>query len=124
MLGSHLLALADINLKSGAYQEAADNALKIPQVVPDADRGQAYLDAARVLARLVVRTGADPKLAQADRDRMTRNYLGRTIVLLREAIDINAKVAELIKQDPDLKALESRPEFQTMMNTLVNLGSR
>ena len=57
---------------------------------------------------------------QADRDRLTRNYLGRTIVLLREAIDSSPTLADQIKTDPDIKPLESRPEFHTIMNTLVN----
>jgi serine/threonine protein kinase len=122
LLGSHLQALAELNLKLGAYQEAADTALKIPQVVPDAARGQAYFDAARVLARLVARASTDEKLAPADRDRLTRNSLGRTIVLLREAVDADHKFAARIKQDPDIKALDSRPEFATMMNTLVDLA--
>ena len=119
LLGKHLLELAGLNVKLGVYPEAADNALKVPQVVPDADRGQAYFDAARILARLVIRAGGDDRLAQADRDRLTRQYLGRTVVLLREAIDTNAKLADRIKTDPDIKALESRPDFQAIMNTLV-----
>jgi serine/threonine protein kinase len=122
LLGKQLLDLAGLNLELGLYPEAADSALKVPQAVPDADRGQAYLDAARILARLVIRAGADERLAQADRDRLTRQYLGRTVVLLREAIDANPKLADRIKKDPEFKALESRPEYQTMMNTLVNLG--
>ena len=61
------------------------------------------------------------KLAQAERDRLTRSYLGRTVVLLREVIDTDPKLAEQIKTDADIKLLQSRPEFQTMMNTLVNV---
>ena len=122
LLGGHLLALAEVSLDLGAYPEAADAALKLPQAVPGAARGQAYFDAARILARSVVRAGADEKLAKADRDRLARQYLGRTIVLLREAIDTDPKLADRIKKDPEFKALESRPEYQTMMNTLVDLG--
>ena len=122
MLGSHLLALVEIHLTLGAYQDAVDLVLKMPPAVPDAARGQAYFDAARILARLVTRVSTDEKLAPADRDRLTRNSLGRTIVLLREAIDTDPKFAARIKQDPDIKALASRPEFATMMNTLVDLG--
>ncbi len=123
LLGSHLNALVEVNLNLGAFQEAADTAFKMPQVVPDAARGQAYFDAARILARLVTRASTDEKLTPANRGRLTRNSLGRTIVLLREAIDADPKFAARIKQDPDIKALESRPEFETMMNTLVDLAS-
>ena len=66
--------------------------------------------------------GGDPKLSQADRDRLTRNYVGRTVVFLREAIDTNPKLADQIKADADIKLLESRPEFQAIMSALVNLS--
>ncbi len=122
LLGSEILELAQINLKTGAYKEAAVLALELPNVVPSSSRDQACFDAARVLARLVTQANADPKLAEAPRKELTRNYLGRTIVLLREAIDTNPKLADQVKTDPDIKALESRPEFQTIMNTLVNTG--
>ena len=122
LLGGLLLELAEVNLKRGAYPEAADDALRVPRAVPDAGRGEACLDAARILARLVALVGADPKLVPADRDRLIRPYLGRSIVLLREAIDSNPKMAGRIKDDPAIKVLESRPEFKTMMNSLVDLG--
>ena len=53
--------------------------------------------------------------------RPTRGYLGRTAVLLREVIDTDPKLAEQIKTDADIKLLQLRPEFQTIMNTLVNI---
>ncbi len=122
LLGGHMLELAEVNLKRGAYQEAADEAVRVPRAVPESGRGEACLDAARVLARLVGLVGADPKLVPADRDRLIRPYLRRSIVLLHEAIDSNPKLAGRLKDDPALKALESRPEFKTMMNSLVDLG--
>jgi serine/threonine protein kinase/Tfp pilus assembly protein PilF len=122
LLGSHLIELARVNLKLGAYQEAADDALEVPHIASLARRGQSCLDAARVLARLVVQVGGDMKLAQAERDRLARNYLGRTIVLLRDAVDSKATLGDQIRRDPDIKLLESRPEFQTIMNTLVDLA--
>ena len=42
--------------------------------------------------------------------------------MLREAIDTDPKLADRIKKAPEFKALESRPEYQAMMNTLVDLG--
>ena len=90
--------------------------------MPDAGRGEACLDAARILARIVVLVGADPRLVPADRERLTRPYLGRSIVLLREAIDSNPRMAGRIKDDPAIKALDSWAEFKTMMNSLVDLG--
>jgi eukaryotic-like serine/threonine-protein kinase len=118
-LASHLAELADVNRKLGAYDEAIRMALEVPKVVPLSGRAPACYEAARVLARLVTQVGADPKIAAADRDRMTRNYLSRTVVLLREAMDASPEVAEQIKSNPDIKALESRPQFQTFMSNLV-----
>ena len=122
LLGSHLLDLAQVNLQVGAYKEAAANALELPNVVPTSARDQGCFDAARVLARLVTLVAADTQVSQTDREQLTRSYLGRTIVLLRDAIDTNPKFSERIKADADIKALESRPEFQAIMNTLVNTG--
>ena len=66
---------------------------------------------AKILARLVAQVSSHPKVVPANRDRLTRNYLGRTIVLLREAIDTDPKLADQMKSDTDIKRLESRPEF-------------
>jgi eukaryotic-like serine/threonine-protein kinase len=122
LLGEHFIELAKLNLKLGAYDEAARLALDVPKTVPVSKRAQACFDSARILARLLTQVGGDGKLGQTDRDRVTQNYLGRTIVLLREAIDSTPTLAEQIKADPDIKPLESRPEFRMIMNTLVNLG--
>ena len=52
---------------------------------------------------------------------MTRNYLSRTVVLLREAMDAGPEIAEQIKSNADIKALESRPQFQTFMSSLAEV---
>ena len=118
-LAGHLTELADVNRELGAYDEAARLALEVPRTVPLSSRAPACYDAAQVLARLVTQVGADPKLTAADRDRMTRNYLSRTVVLLREAMDGGPEIAEQIKSSADIKALESRPQFQTFMSSLA-----
>ena len=121
-LGAGLVTLATIDLKLGAYEEAANSALELPKAVAARSRGQACFDAARILARLITSVDDDVKRAQAERDRLTHAYLGRTVVLLREAIDTDSKLAGLIKTNADIRLLESRPAFRTMMGTLVNLG--
>jgi eukaryotic-like serine/threonine-protein kinase len=122
LLGSHLLELAQINLKLGAYKQAAANALELPTAVHASARDQGCFDAARILARLVTKVGTDGKLTSDERQQLTRHYLGRTVVLLREAVDTNPKLADQIKTDVDIKILQSHPEFQAIMNTLVNIG--
>jgi hypothetical protein len=121
-LASHLVDLATIHQRLGAYDEAYRLALEVPRTVPIAARPEACYDAAQVLARLVVHVDADQKLPQSEHDRLTRHCLARTVVLLREAIDAGPKLAEQIKGDPDIKALETRPRFRTIMNSLVELG--
>jgi serine/threonine protein kinase len=118
LLGGHLIALATIELKMGAFEESAANALELPKIVPASDRGQACLDAARILAQVVAQVQANTKLPETERSRLIRIYLGRTIVLVSEAIDGSPKRSDEIKKDPHIKALESRPEFQTIMNAL------
>jgi hypothetical protein len=97
-------------------------ATRIPRAVPESGRGQAYFDAARLLARLVGLVGANPRLVPADRERLIRPYLGHSIVMLREALDLSPRIAARIKDEPAFKALESRPEFRTMMSALVDVG--
>jgi serine/threonine protein kinase len=122
LLGEHLIELAKVDLKLGAYDDAAKLALDLPRTVPGSNRAEACCDSARILARLVTLASNDAKLPQADRDRLTRTYLGRTVVLLREAIDANPTLAAGIKDDPDIKQLESQSDFKTIMNALVTLG--
>ncbi len=121
LLGRHLIALAKIDLKLGAYQEAATNAIELPKTVPASERGQACLDAARILAQVIAQVEANTKLPETERTRLTRNYLGRTIVLVTEAIDGSPKRSNEVKKDPYIKALESRPEFLTIMNALESV---
>jgi tetratricopeptide (TPR) repeat protein len=113
---------AGVNLRRGADQEAADDALRAPRVAAESGRGEAYLGAARILARLVGRVGADPGLVPADRERRIRPYLGHAIVLVREALDSDPKLAARIKEDADLKTLGSRPEFKTTLSALIDPG--
>ena len=120
LLGEHMLDLAKIHLKLGEYDEAAKLALDLPRTVRPSRRAQACYDAALVLARVVTQVGRRPKLPQPGRDRSSRNYLSRAVVLLREAIDASPKLAEKVKADPDIQALKSRPEFQSLMNILVD----
>jgi serine/threonine protein kinase/Flp pilus assembly protein TadD len=120
-LASHLANLADVNRKLGGYDESLRLALEVPKTVPLSSRAPACYEAAQILARLVTQVGADPKVSIADRERMTRNYLSRTVVLLREAMDASPEIAAQIKSNSDIKALESRPQFQTFMSNLVEV---
>jgi hypothetical protein len=102
--------------KLGVFQEAAASGLELPKIVSAPERSQACLDAARILAQVVAQVEAITKLPETERSRLARQYLGRTIVLVTEARDGSPKRSEEIKQDPHLKALESRPEFRTVVD--------
>ncbi len=121
LLGAHQIDQADLSIKLSAYEQAARVALEIPKSVPASNRVEGCFDAARILARTVTKLSNDEKIAQAERVRLTQSYLGRTAILLREVIDSDPKLAEQIKTDADIKILQSRPEFRTIMNTLVNV---
>jgi eukaryotic-like serine/threonine-protein kinase len=122
LVGEHQIELAKVNLKLRAYDEGAQLALEVPRTVPGSKRAQACFDTARTLARLVTLASNDAKLATTERDRLTRTYLGRTVVLLREAIDTSPTLAIQMKSDPDIRQLEARPEFKAVMITLVDLS--
>ncbi len=122
LLGSHLLALSQVNLELSDYTEASAVALELPAAVPIAARGQACLDSARILAKLVAKAVTDGKLTKDNRDRLVRGQIGRAVVLLREAIDANPKLADTLKADPDFKPLEAHEEYQAIMSTLVGVA--
>ena len=118
-MAGHRIALADVNRKLGAYADAARQALEAPKVAPAAGRAEVCLDTARALARLVAQVGNDVNLPEAERDHLTKSYLTRTVVLLRDAVDADPKLSDPIRDDPDIKVLRSRPEFEAILNSLV-----
>jgi tetratricopeptide (TPR) repeat protein len=120
MLAGHLRLLAEVCSVLGAYDDAVRAAVDLPKYAPQ--QGQGFLDAARILARCVSQAQSDRNLTPARRDEIAQRCLGRTIVMLREAIDANAKLAEPMKTDPIFKELRERPEFQSMLSSVVDLG--
>jgi len=119
-LTDHLSGFADLCLTLGDYDAAMQAAVDLAKAAPDS--GQGCLDAARILARAARGIQADAKLASSRKDKLGRKFLGRTVVMLREAIDVNTNLAESIKNDPVFKELRDHPEFQTMLSSLVELG--
>ncbi len=120
-LCQYLIALAGVDLKLGAFEDSAASALEAPKVVSASDRGEACLEAARIVAQLVAQVEGNTKLPETERSRLAHSYLGRVIVLVSEAIDGSPKRRDAVKKDPDIKALVSRPEFQTIMNDLESV---
>ena len=119
-LVEHLTDLADTCTKLADYDAAVQAAIDLAKAAPDPGRG--HYEAAKILARSAAAIQGDAKLASARKEELTRKCLGRTVVMLREAIDANTKLADRIKAEPVFKQLLDRPEFQTMLNSLVDLG--
>ncbi len=119
-LAGHLTGLADVCLTLGDYERVLQSAVELAKATPDS--GQGCFDAAKLLALGASRLQSDAKLAPPRRDELGRKFLGRTLVLLREAVDANTKLANLIKNAPVFKELRDRPEFQIMLSNLVDLG--
>jgi tetratricopeptide (TPR) repeat protein len=112
MLAGHLRLLADTCLVLGAYDDAMRAVVDLPKYVPQ--QGQGYFDAAKILARCVNQVENDDNLTPARRDEISRKYLGRTVVMLREALDSDPKLSESMKADPGLKGLFDRPEVKEL----------
>ena len=104
-LGEHLAELAGIHMKLGNYDDAGRLALELSKTVPNSTRAQACLDAARILARLLARVNDDARLAQGDRGRLTRTYIGHTVGLLHEAIVRDPELLDRVVTDPVFEKL-------------------
>ena len=120
MLAGHFDVLASTCLKLHAYEDAIRAAIEIPKAAPTAERS--YLDAAKLLARCVAAANDDRQLDRVRREEIGRKCSGRIAILLREAIDSNPKLGERIKSDPELSPILAKPEFQSLLGSLVNLG--
>jgi eukaryotic-like serine/threonine-protein kinase len=121
LLGSQLIQLARIELKIVAYGDAAATAVEIPGALPASERSRGCLDAARILAKVSAQARADANLKPSERDELGGKYLPRTIVLLREAIDGEPGLGERIKTEKEFSEIRLRPEFTTMLNSLVDV---
>ena len=120
MLAGHLGVLANICLKLRAYDDAIRAAIDLAKAAPASEQGS--LDAAKLLAGCVAVANADRQLDRPRREEIGRKCSGRIAILLREAIDSNPKLGERIKSDPELAPILARPEFQSLLGSLVNLG--
>ena len=68
----------------------------------------------------MTQVNADTKLAEAPRKELTRNYLGRTIVLLREAIDAEPRLPAGVDTDPAFETIRTHPVFNTLIERHTN----
>jgi serine/threonine protein kinase/tetratricopeptide (TPR) repeat protein len=119
-LRGHFGILAKICLELHAYDDAMRAAVEMSKV-PSAS-GQGYVDAAKLLAHDMAVANQDAQLDPPRREQIGRQCSGRIAILLRQALDANAKLAEKIKSDPELSPILARPEFQNLLGNLVNPG--
>jgi serine/threonine protein kinase len=109
--------LAQVELSLGDYPGLRDAAAELAQAAPRSPETQ--FDAARLLARGVLKLQGDAKVSAAHKDDLGRECLGRVVVMLRQAVDLDAKLAETIPTDPVFKELLDRPAFRSMVSSLV-----
>ena len=102
------------------YEAILMSTIDLVKAAPDA--GQGSFDAAKILARAASRIQADAKLNPSRKDELARKFLGRTVMMLREAIDANTQLAALIKNDPVFKELREHREFEIMLSSLVDVA--
>jgi tetratricopeptide (TPR) repeat protein len=110
------LALGETFLRLGRHAEAAAAADELARaaVRPAEDLYQA----GRHLARCVPLAENDRQLPEARRKEQAREYAGRALAALRQAVDKGWKDAARLRQDPDLNPLHSRDDFRQLLADL------
>ena len=122
MLAGHLGFLAKTCIKLHAYDDAIRAAVELRKAAPASDQGP--LDAAKLMAALLGGGQQDDRqLDRPRREEIGHKCIGRIAILLREAIDSNPKLGQRIKSDPELAPILARPELQSLLGSLVNLGT-
>jgi hypothetical protein len=112
--------LAEVNLALGDYPGARQAAIELSQAGNDSAAIQ--LRAAKYLARSVEKLEGDKAVSPPDRSTLASDALGRTLVLLRRALDLDPDLSGRIREDPAFKALLTRPEYRAVTESLVNAG--
>jgi hypothetical protein len=98
----------------GEHAEAALAAGKLPATFPGSEG--AHFAAGRYLARCAVLAGAAGKLSEGRREELARDYAGRAVQLLGEAVRKGYKDLQSLKEDPQLEVLRGRADFQGLFN--------
>ena len=115
-LRGHYSVMAKICLGLHAYDDAIQAAVEMSKV-PSAS-GQAYVDAAKLLAQDMNAASQDAQLEAARREQIDRECSGRAALLLRQALDANPKLAGKIKSDTELAPLLTQPEVRSLLGNL------
>jgi tetratricopeptide (TPR) repeat protein len=119
---SHLETLAELDLSLAAYDDARKAALRMPKAANAP--GAVHVAAAEILARIARRVHDDTGLDASLRNDLERKCLGSVVVMLREALDADPKLADRIKAEAAFKDLLDRPEFQALLGDLVDAGKK
>ncbi len=115
-LSNNLASLAPTLVMLGDHVAAATTAEELAGF--SWARASDIYNAACALALCVPAAEKDTKLSEAERQRQARTYADRSLALLRQAITKGYKNVAHMKQDPDLKPLHGRPEFQQIVQEL------
>jgi tetratricopeptide (TPR) repeat protein len=111
-LRNHLLGLAETLVQLRDHRAAAAAAEEVPRALPGG-RFEPVL-AARLLAQCVPLAEADAQLEESARRRQAKDYGGRAVALLQDALARGFNAAQLA-DDPALASLRSRPDFLALV---------
>jgi tetratricopeptide (TPR) repeat protein len=115
-LSNHYAVLADVRVRRGLYPAAAESALELANQRKE-NAEDAY-DAACIFARCVPLAEQDQKIPDDKRRELALRYGDQAVTLLREALARGYKDGEHMKQDDDLAALRTRPDFQKVLTEM------
>jgi serine/threonine-protein kinase len=105
--------LTETLLTQGEHSAAAETSSQLLEAAVD-PAGDAY-KAACFLARCVPLAEHDKQLADPARKERAQHYADQTMAALRRAVQNGYKDMPHMKQDPDLAAIRSRPDFQKLV---------
>jgi tetratricopeptide (TPR) repeat protein len=120
-LVGHLEGLANACLALAQYDEVSRAAQEMARAAPEPAAATRFA-AAKLFARSATLVREDTRLDPARRQKLLRGSLGSTVVMLREAIEGDPKLAAALESEPVFKKLRDQPEFENMLNSLVDTG--
>jgi hypothetical protein len=122
LLGSHYEALAETLVRLGEHAAAAQAAAELPLCFPAG--ASKFRQAAGFLARCVPLAQQDQTVLAEKRDALAKAYGDQAMLLLRKGLRQKPGYdAELLKKDPDLASIRSRPDFQDWVREVERASS-
>jgi serine/threonine-protein kinase len=121
-LGSHYEALAEVLVRSGEHAAAARAAAEVPPCF-SADPSK-FCRAAGLLGRCVPLAQQDQTVPMETRDSLAKTYGDQAMLLLKKGLQQKPGYdAKVLRKDPDLASIRSRPDFQDLVREVERASS-